>query len=237
MKTLGIVGGIAPESTIEYYRLLMASYRERVTDGSAPSIVIDSIDLKKLLDLTAAGDLEGLTSYLVGEVRLLARAGAALGLVAANTPHIVFDEVLRQSPIPLVSIVEATCAAAKALGLKKVALFGTRFTMHGRFYPDVFSREGIALVLPADDDLAFIHDSYVGELVKGIYRPETREKLLAIVGRMREDEGIDGVILGGTELPLILRSETASGIPLLDTTRLHVEAALDELLGRPARGP
>jgi aspartate racemase len=233
MRTLGIVGGIAPESTIEYYRLLMASYRERVPDGSAPSIVIDSIDLKKLLDLTAAGDLAGLTGYLVGEVRLLARAGAGLALLAANTPHIVFDEVLRQSAIPLVSIVEATCAAAKALGLKKLALFGTRFTMLGRFYPDVFSREGIALVLPAEKDLAFIHKKYVGELVKGVYRPETRGKLLAIVGRMREDEGIDGVILGGTELPLILKGET-SRVPLLDTTRIHVEAALDELLGKSA---
>lgn len=230
-KTLGIVGGIAPESTIEYYRLLIASYRERKPDGSAPSIVIDSIDLKKLLDLTGAGDLDGLTSYLVGEVRLLARAGADLALLAANTPHIVFDEVLRQSPIPLVSIVETTCAAAKALGLKKLALFGTRFTMQRRFYSDVFSREGVALVVPAEDDLAFIHDKYVGELVKGVYRPETREKLLAIVGRMREDEGIDGVILGGTELPLILKGET-SRVPLLDTTRIHVEAALDELLGK-----
>jgi len=233
MRTLGIVGGIAPESTIEYYRLLMASYRERVPDGSAPSIVIDSIDLKKLLDLTAAGDLAGLTGYLVGEVRLLARAGAGLALLAANTPHIVFDEVLRKSAIPLVSIAEATCAAAKALGLKRLALFGTRFTMLGRFYPDVFSREGIALVLPAEKDLAFIHKKYVGELVKGVYRPETREKLLAIVGRMREDEGIDGVILGGTELPLILKGET-SRVPLLDTTRIHVEAALDELLGKSA---
>ncbi|HSB63147.1 MAG TPA: amino acid racemase [Thermoanaerobaculia bacterium] len=232
MKTLGIVGGIAPESTIEYYRLLIASYRERKPDGSAPSIVIDSIDLKKLLDLTGAGDLEGLTSYLLGEVRLLARAGADLGLLAANTPHIVFHEVLRQSPIPLVSIVEATCAAAKALGLKKLALFGTRFTMQGRFYPDVFSREGIALVVPAEDDLAFIHDTYVGELVKGVYRPEARAKLLAIVGRMREGEGVEGVILGGTELPFILKGGTAKGIPLLDTTRIHVEAALDELLGK-----
>ncbi len=232
MKTLGIVGGIAPESTIEYYRLLIASYRERRPDGSAPSIVIDSIDLKKLLDLTAAGDLDGLTSYLVGELRLLARAGADLALLAANTPHIVFDEVLRQSPIPLVSIVEATCAAAKALGLKRLALFGTRFTMQGRFYPDVFSREGIALVVPAEDDLAFIHDKYTGELIKGVYRPETREKLLAIVDRLKESERIQGVILGGTELPFILKGGTARGIPLLDTTRIHVEAALDELLGK-----
>ena len=237
MKTLGIVGGIAPESTIEYYRLLISSYRERVPDGSAPSIVIDSIDLKKLLDLTAVGDLAGLTAYLVGEVRLLARAGADLALLAANTPHIVFDEVLREAPIPLVSIVEATCAAAKALRSKKLALFGTRFTMQGRFYREVFSREGIALVVPAEADLTFIHDKYVGELLRGVYRPETREALLAIVNRLKESEGIDGVILGGTELPLILKSGTVHGIPLLDTTRIHVEAALDELLGAPPRGP
>jgi aspartate racemase len=236
VRTLGIVGGIAPESTIEYYRLLVASYRERKPDGSAPSIVIDSIDLKKLLDLTAAGDLTGLTAYLVGEVRRLARAGADVGLLAANTPHIVFDEVLGQSTIPLVSIVEATCAAAKALGLKKLTLFGTRFTMQGRFYPDVFSREGIALVVPAEGDLAFIHDRYVGELIRGVYRPETREELLAIVDRLKEGEGVEGVILGGTELPFILKGGTAKGIPLLDTTRIHVEAALDELLGAGPTG-
>ena len=103
--------------------------------------------------------------------------------------------------------------------------------MQGRFYPDVFSREGIALV--SGRRRPGFHPRQVRRRArKGIYRPETRERLLAIVGRMREDEGIDGVILGGTELPLILRSETASGIPLLDTTRIHVEAALDELLGK-----
>ena len=206
----------------------------RKPDGSAPSIVIDSIDLKKMLDLIAAGDLAGVTEYLVGEVRALARAGASLALLAANTPHIVFDEVLRQSPIPMVSIVEATCAAAKALGLKRLALFGTRFTMEGRFYPGVFSREGIALAVPAEDDRAFIHDKYVGELVNGVFRPETREELLAIVDRLKEGENVQGVILGGTELPLILKERTARGLPLLDTTRIHVEAALDELLGKSA---
>jgi aspartate racemase len=102
--------------------------------------------------------------------------------------------------------------------------------MRGRFYPDVFSGEGIALVIPDEDEQAFIHDSYMNELVRGVFLPETRDRLLAIAGRLRELEGIEGLILGGTELPLILRGETAAGIPLLDTTRIHVKAAVANML-------
>ena len=229
MKTLGIIGGIAPESTVEYYRGLVSAYRERVRDGSYPSIVIDSIDLKKMLDL-AGTSLEELTQYLLAELRRLADAGASIALLASNTPHIVFDELRRRSPIPLVSIVEAACAEAKALGLGRVGLFGTRFTMQGRFYPDVFSREGIALVLPSPEDQAFIHDRYMGELVHGVFRPETRDGLLAVVDRLVATERIEGLILGGTELPLILRDPAGRSIPFLDTTRLHVAAAMKQLL-------
>lgn len=229
-KTLGIIGGIGPESTIEYYRLLVASYREQKRDGSYPPVIINSIDLTKMLDLIAANELAEVTEYLVDEVLRLARAGANFGLLAANTPHVVFDEVSSRSPIPLLSIVEVTCAEAKALGLQKLGLFGTHFTMRGRFYPDVFSREGVALVIPDKDEQAFIHDSYMNELVEGVFLSETRERLLAIAARLRELEGIKGLILGGTELPLILSGETAAGIPLLDTTRIHVKAAVAEML-------
>jgi|SRR5580704_8761552 aspartate racemase len=229
MKTVGIIGGIAPESTVAYYRQLIASYREQKPDGSYPSVIINSIDLTKVLDL-AANDLDKLVDYLVDELQKLARAGADFGLLASNTPHIVFDEVRRQSPIPLISIVEVTGQAAKALGLKKLALFGTRFTMQGRFYPEVFSREGITIAVPDENDQTYIHDKYMSELVKGVYLPETREKLLAVVDRMKKNTGIQGLILGGTELPLILTATTASGIPLLDTTQIHVQAAVTELL-------
>src|SRR4030042_5490806 len=109
MKTVGIIGGIGPESTIEYYRLIIASYREQKRDGSYPSIIINSIDMKKMLDLIAANELAGVTEYLLGEMKKLALAGADLGLLASNTPHIFFADIQRQSPIPLVSIVEATC--------------------------------------------------------------------------------------------------------------------------------
>jgi aspartate racemase len=188
--------------------------------------MINSIDLKNVLDLIGANELAKLTEYLVGEVQKLARAGADVGLLASNTPHIVFDDIRRRSPIPLVSIVEAACEAARALGLKHLGLFGTRFTMQGRFYPDVFSREGITLAVPEQDEQAYIHDKYMRELVSGIVLPETRARLLSIVDRLKEREHIQGLILGGTELPLILRDVTDRGIPFLDTTRIHVERAL-----------
>ena len=230
MKTLGIIGGIAPESTIEYYRLIIASYRERRGDGSYPSILINSIDLKRMLGLVGAQDLVGLTDYLVGEVVKLARAGADVCLLASNTPHLVFEDIQRRSPIPLISIVEAVCAATQALGLKKVGLLGTRFTMQGRFYPDVFSRQGITLVVPDKEDQDYVHDRYMRELVEGVFRTETRERVLAIVDRMRVREGIQGVILGGTELPFLFREGPGPGIPVLDTTRIHVERAVAHLL-------
>ena len=229
MKTLGIVGGIGPESTVDYYRSLLQMWRERTKDGSSPSIVINSVDLKKMLDLIAAKALSEVTGYLSGEMQRLARAGADVGLFAANTPHIVFGELQRRSSIPLISIVEATREAADELGLRRLGLFGVRFTMQGHFYPDVFSKAGIALVVPDENEQAYIHDKYMNELVKGIFLSETRERLLTIVDRLAKQEHAQGLILAGTELPLILR-EASCGIPFLDTTQIHVKAALRRLL-------
>src|SRR5438132_12611836 len=212
MKTLGIIGGLGPESTIDYYGRIIALYRERTGDGSYPQFIINSISLKRGLDLMDANNLTGMTDYLVEEIGKLARAGATFGLISANTPHIVFEEVAPKSAIPLISIVEATCAAAKTRKLKQLGLFGTRYTMQANFYPKVFSREGIELVVPDLEDQEYIHDKYLNELVPGKFLPETRDGLLAIVDRMKAKDDIDGVILAGTELPLILRDEEQRGM-------------------------
>jgi aspartate racemase len=230
MKTVGIIGGIGPESTIDYYRLIIAAYREQKEDESYPSIVINSIDLNKIRRMIEADDLASVAEYLLDGIQKLAGAGADFGLLAANTAHIVFNEVERRSPIPLISIVESTCEAAKALGLKRMGLFGTRFTMQGRFYPEVFSREGMTLILPNEDEQAYIHDKYFGEWVEGIFLPETRAEVLKIIERLKEQEAIDGVILGGTELPLILRGSPDRGLPFLDTTGIHVKDIVARLL-------
>jgi len=226
VKFLGIIGGIAPGSTIEYYRQIVDAYRARVADGSYPRLVINSIDLKAMLDAVAANALGELTDMLAAEVARLAAAGAEIGLFASNTPHLVFDELQRRSPIPLISIVEETCRAAASAGMKRPGLFGTRFTMENDFYPRVFARAGITIVTPERDDRAFIHEKYLGELVPGAFRDDTRDALLAIAARL---PSIDGLILGGTELPLLLRGDSANGIPLLDTTRIHVAAAVREM--------
>jgi aspartate racemase len=227
VKSVGLVGGIGPESTIDYYR--------RILDGSVaagastmPSIVIDSLDVATGLRL-AADDHAGLVDYIVGSLKRLAGAGVDFAAITANTPHMVFDEIAPRSPIPLISIVEACAATAKERALNRVALVGTRFTMSAGFYPRVFRRYGIDVVVPSPSDQAWIHERYVNQLLPGDFRDETRDEIIALVRALRDAERIDGVVLGGTELPLLLKSTTIDGLPLLDTTALHVEAILRRL--------
>src|SRR6516162_3175936 len=137
MKTPGIIGGTGPESTIDYYRSIIARYRERTKDDSYPLILIQSIDLKRMREAVTDNRLEEVAAYLLENLNKLARGGADFGLLSANTPHLVFDDLARQSPIPLIGIVEVTCNAAKKQGLKRLGLIGTRFTVQARFYPDV----------------------------------------------------------------------------------------------------
>lgn len=231
MITVGIIGGIGPESTIEYYQLIISLYREERKDDNYPSLVVNSINLKRLRDLMADNRLEEVARYLSTEVERLARAGASFGIIGANTPHIVFDEVQAASPIPLISIVEETCRSAKALGLRRVGLLGTTYTMRARFYPKVFEKEAIEIVVPsAEADQEYVHEKYFAELVHGIVLDETKEALLHIVSRLKAEEKIEGLILGGTELSLILKDGDDPSIPFLDTTRIHAASVVRELL-------
>jgi aspartate racemase len=230
MKTLGIIGGIGPESTIAYYRMIVDHYRKQRPDDGYPSLIINSIDMMRMLNLIGDGAWTDVMDYLLDEIHRLANAGSDFGLLASNTPHAVFDELRRQSPIPLVSIVETACETVHELELKKVGLFGTRFTMTGAFYPDVFLRKGIEIILPDSNERELIHVKYMSELVNGIIRDETREMLLKIADRMIREENIQGLILGGTELPLILREDAYRGIPFFDTARIHVKRAVELML-------
>jgi len=230
MKTVGIIGGVGPESTIEYYRFIIEAYREQQRDDTYPSIIINSVDVNKYVALATANQFDKFADELVFEIDRLARAGADFGALAANTPHIVFDELARRSTIPLVSIVEATCDKARHLGLHRVALLGTRFTMTGGFYQNVFAPAGIDLVVPNDEEQAYIHEKYIGELLKNIFTDETRAGLLAIIEQLRQREAIEAVILGGTELPLILRDAEPNGVKFLDTTKIHVEKIVERLV-------
>jgi aspartate racemase len=227
MATVGIVGGLGPESTIDYCRRILEAW-EREDPSSAPGIVIDSLDVKRALRLVE-GDRAGLTEYLLASLKRLAGAGVDFAAMTANTPHIVFDDLATRSPVPLVSIVEVCAQRAQQQGLRRLALLGTRFTMDAPFYPTVCARYGIAVVPPNDVDRTWVHERYIGELLRGVFSDETRQRFISLVGRLRDEEAIDGVVLGGTELPLLLTGPFIADVPALDTTALHVAAIVRRL--------
>jgi aspartate racemase len=229
MKTIGIIGGIGPESTIDYYRKIVSAYCEYDINGNYPRIIINSINMSEMLNLLGADRFDEIADNLVIEFGKLAAAGADFGLLASNTPHIVFDKVREFSPLPLVSIVEATYNKVKELGLQRVALFGTKFTMNGGFYDEVFLQHNIQVFIPDDADQSFIHEKYLAELIKGNILNDTKSKLLEIASKMKEEHGIQGLILGGTELSLILQNGDAPGVHIIDTTDAHVESILEAL--------
>lgn len=210
--------------------MIVESYRAARPDGSYPHIVIDSINLQRLIDLVTGSRLDELVTYLSESLGRLAAAGADVALLASNTPHLVFDDLRRRSPMPLLSIVEAACVATRAMRLTRVALLGTRFTMEARFYPDVFAAGGIGLVIPDADERAYIHERYMDELIHGRFLPATRDGMTAIVDRLVERDAVQAVVLGGTELPLLFRDGPPSRVPLLDTMRIHAERAVATLL-------
>ena len=227
MPRVGLVGGLGPESTIDYYRRILEAW-DRLDPTSMPSIVIDSLDVATALRLVER-DRAALVEYLLASLGRLAGAGADFAAMTANTPHIVFDELAARSPVPLVSIVEVCADEARRRGLRRLALLGTRFTMEADFFPTVFARRAIQVVAPGEQDRAWVHERYVGELLKGDFRDDTRRQVVALVDRLRVEAGVDGVILGGTELPLLLGGAEIAGLPALDTTALHVAAIVAQL--------
>lgn len=230
MKVPGIIGGIGPESTIDYYRAILAAYQARVRDGSNPTLLIRSIDTKRMVDGFIENRLADVTDYLVENIEHLARGGADFGALSANTPHALFEDLVRRSPIPLLSIVEAACQEVVRLGLRRPALIGTRFTMTGRFYREVFHRAGLSITVPGPEEQELIHGAYLNEWIKGVFQSEARDHVLGIIRRMRDDEQIDSVILGGTELPILLRDGSVAGVRFLDTAQIHAERIVEEIL-------
>ena len=229
MATAGIVGGLGPESTIDYYRRILEEWK-REDPGTSPSIVIDSLDVQRGLRLVE-NDRPALIDYLLGSLRRLAGAGVDFAAMAANTPHVVFDDLAARTPIPLVSIVESCAEDARRRGLCRLGLLGTRFTMEGSFYPKTFARYAMEVAPPNEEERAWIHERYIAQMLKGDFRDETRQGVISVIARLRDADKIDGVILGGTELTILLSDPIVAGIPALDTTALHVTAIVRRLKG------
>ncbi len=225
MKRIGILGGISPESTRLYYEHIVKAYHARRGDYYFPEIVIFSLNFQHFTDLENRGDTEGYVAEIMAGVEALQRAGVDFVLMAANSPHAAFDIISRRAAVPLLSIVDVTLDEAQRLGLRRLLLLGIKFTMQSSFYPDACHRRGIELLVPSGEEQDDVDGIIFRELAAGQMLPASRGRLRRIIGSY----DIDGVILGCTELPMILQREDTQ-IPLLNTLALHAEAALEYAL-------
>lgn len=224
MKKIGIVGGIGPESTVEYYKIIIDSFKNMEGHSlNYPDIIIYSGNLSELMGFLDEDRWDKIAGWLLEKVEALHKAGADFAAIGSNTPHYAFEQVKAKSPVPLLSIIEETCKKTVSLGLKKPGLMGTAFTMKSDLYKTPFLNYGIPVSVPSKSDQEYIQEKLFSEIELGIIKDSTREELLAITKRMIEKDAIDSLILGCTELPLILTKDEF-GIPFLNTTAIHAES-------------
>lgn len=227
MKKLGLIGGTGPESTIEYYRKI--EYGVQKETGSLPNLVIESLSVFDVLRFCAEKDYQGLSDYLVEGFQNLFAAGADFACLTGITPHIVFDEISERSPIPVVSMVETACEHAATLSMGKIALLGTYPTMSGTFFQKTFASRGIEVVTPAEEEMLYIGEKIESELELGQVIPETQKRFCQICNRLVSEEGVQAIVLGCTELPLIL-NDSLLPIPCFDVMNIHVEKLISMIM-------
>ncbi len=234
MKTLGLIGGIGPESTVDYYKMLIKKYREVKGVNEYPSFLINNINMTEMLDYVKNKKNEELVRFLSKEINKLENAGADFAALASNTPHIVFDELQKNVNIPLISIVEETIKYCTKNGFTNTGLFGTMFTMEAGFYQQIGEKYSVKVIIPEENERKFIHEIYFNELVPGIIKESTQKKLVEIVYSLKDKSGISGLILGGTELPLILKQEDFKDIKILNTSEIHINSILTRMTNNEA---
>ena len=226
MKKLGLVGGMGPESTIPYYYGIVYGVQNKIGKDFFPRLTIESVNVFDVLRFCSESKYDELTDYLMTAINNLIRSGASLIALTANTPHIVFNRLQKQSIVPLVSIIDATRDEALRLNIHKVGLLGTIFTMTGDFFKIPFWDKGIEIIIPSMEEMEFVNQKISSELELGIIKQETLEGFQGIITRMKEECGIEAIILGCTELPLILNDEV-SPVLCLDTMKIHIKNLID----------
>lgn len=228
MKRLGLVGGTGPESTVVYYRGLVSGVQNELGPEALPKVTIDSLSPFEVFKYCRADDLDGLTEYLLDSVNRLAAAGAEVVSLSASTTHIVYDRLAKLSPVPMINAIDATRNAARARGIDHVVLLGTAFTMNNEFLAQPLRNAGVTVSLPEPAEIEWMQERIENELEHGIVKDETRAEFVAVLQRL-SGKGAQGVILGCTELPLLL-DDASSPLPCIDTAQAHVQAILTEIL-------
>ncbi len=224
MKRIGILGGVSPESTVSYYLRITREYTRRFADYSYPEILIFSVSFQHFVDWQKGENWQPMAEEMIEAFHILAGGGAKIGLIAANTLHRVFDEVERESPIPLIHIVDPTASQIANQGITRIGLLGTKYTMEGRFYRDRLAENGIDTFIPDGAARDEIHRVIYEELTKGLISEKSRDYYTDVI-RSLIARGAQGIILGCTEIPLLV-TEADSPVPLFDTASLHADAVL-----------
>ena len=227
MRKLGLIGGTGPESTVTYYRQIAYGVQEKT--GRFPKLCIESLSVFEVLRFCEKQDFAGLADYLLKGFQCLADAGADFACLTGITPHVVFEEVAARSPIPVVSIVETACAYALQQGYRKIALLGTYPTMRGDFFPEPFRANGIEVITPTEPEMQYIGEKIETELELGTVRPETPKRFCEIVERLAREEGAEAIVLGCTELPMILNGDLLS-VPCVDVMEIHIQKLISMIL-------
>lgn len=227
MKKVGIVGGMGPESTVDYYQSVITKFQEKIgSKEELPELFINSINMYKMFKLLMNGQTVELINYLTDAVRKLEIVGADFVVMSANTPHIVFEQIQQKVHLPMISIVEETFLKAQELGLEKIGLIGTKFTMENDFFKKPFITDNKEIIVPNELDQQYIHTKIVEELEIGIVNNETKKEFLNIINNMINRDHIQGVILGCTELPMLIKKQDTT-IHLFNTTEIHVNKIVD----------
>ena len=228
-RKIGILGGLSPESTVTYYLHITRTYYERFKDYSYPEIIIYSVNFQDFVNWQRQNQWDKAAEKMIEAMVCLHKAGADFGVIATNTMHIVFDEVQKKSPIPLISIIDATAEAIKKEGFNVVGLLGTIFTMREKFYRDALQNYGIKVLLPSMKDQEYVNQVIFGELTHGEISAKSREEFVRIVKDL-QSRGAQGVVLACTEIPLLI-TEKDCGVKLFDTAVIHAEKALNYAIG------
>lgn len=229
MKTIGLVGGLGPEATVGYYNGIIDAFK--TGDLNYPEIIIYSVNMSVLIGLMKEKRYDEAAGELVKKIISLEKAGAEFAAITANTPHMLFEQVKERSPLPLISIVEATLDECLRTGSGRPGLLGTGFTMRSSFYQDIFRKRGLEVIMPGKSDIDEVDLKIFSEIELGIFKDETRLMLLNVMEKMVREQKIDSMILGCTELPLILKESSYNGIPMLNTTKIHVDAIVKHCKG------
>ena len=227
-KRIGILGGLTPESTVPYYMHIIHRYEDMFHNHAYPEVVIFSVSFQRFDDWMKVEDWESMELELAKGLHALHGAGADFAVIATNTMHNLYDKLDRRNIIPLLSLVDATGAAVKKAGIKKVGLIGTKFAMNKPYYREGLAKYSIKAVVPDEEDQAYIGKVIFEELSYGILKGESRKGYLEIMERLKE-KGAKGVILGCTEIPLLIKQEHTR-IPVFDTTTIHAEAAFQRAI-------